>query len=355
MDRMAFALMALAAQWFRPRYNGKLQLLEAQIRILRSRIDTNRLVPTPAEKAELLRIGESIDHDVADVMHVVLTSTYRKWVRQRRKGYRFIPSGRPRIPLAARNLVLRMADENARWGFRRIVGELKKLGIRIGYTTARNILKDAGRYPDPNKARRKPPLPWTTFVHANMDSMVGCDFFTKRIYTLRGVVDAYVLVFIHLGSRKVLCSSSTYNPNAKWVTQQARNASMWLEENDVKMRYLIRDRDRKFPDEFDVFWKDEKARVIRIPIKAPKANAFSESFIESLKRECLNYFICFSRDQLDHILKVWLQHYHKERPHRGVGRDNTVLDEEFVPKCEGFVRSKQELGGIVRSYYREAA
>ena len=216
MDRLVFSIFTLAAQWIRPRYNAKLQLLEARIRILRYRIETDRIAPTPAEKAELLRIGESIDDDVADVIHVVLPSTYRKWVRHRRKGYRFIPSGRPRIPEATRRLVLRLADENLRWGFRRIVGELKKLGIRIGYTTARNILKEAGYHPASDRAKRKPPLPWTTFVHANMESMVGCDFFTKRIYTLRGVVDAYVLVFIHLGSRKVLCSSSTYNPSTKW-------------------------------------------------------------------------------------------------------------------------------------------
>ena len=114
MEKVAFFLVALVVQWFQPRYNAKLQLLEAQLRILRSRIDANRIVPTPAEKAELLRIGESIEHDIADVMHVVLPSTYRKWVRQRRNGYRFVPSGRPCIPEATRKLVLRFAEENSR-------------------------------------------------------------------------------------------------------------------------------------------------------------------------------------------------------------------------------------------------
>ena len=355
MDRVVYSLFALAAQWFRPRYNAKLQLLEVQIRMLRSRIDTSRIAPTPAEKAQLLSIGESIEHDVADVMHVVLPATYRKWVRQRRKGYRFIPSGRPRIPEAARRLVLRFANENLRWGFRRIVGELKKLGIRMGYTTARNILKEAGYDPAPDKAKRKPPLPWTTFVHANMASMVGCDFFTKRIYTLRGTLDAYVLIFVHLGSRRVYCSPSTYHPDAQWIMQQARNASMWMGDEGIEPRFIIRDRDRKYPDRFDEFWKSEGARVIPIPIKSPKANSFSESFIESLKRECLNYFMCFSQEQLDHILSKWIRHYNFERPHRGVARDNTVLDETFVPTSEGVVRSKQELGGVIRSYSREAA
>ncbi len=136
--------------------------------------------------------------------------------------------------------------------------------------------------------------------------------------------------------------------------QQARNANIWLDENGVTLRYLMRDRDRKFPDEFDKYWKDEGTQVIPIPIKAPKAKAFAESFIGTLKRECLNYFMCFSCDQLDYVLKIWVWHYHKERPHRGVGRDDTVLDEAFVPTSEGIVRSKQEIGGIVWNYYRDA-
>ena len=89
--------------------------------------------------------------------------------------------------------------------------------------------------------------------------------------------------------------------------------------------------------------------------KAPKANAFCESYIGSTKREVLNHFICFSRGQLNYINRVWMKYYHGHRPHRGVGRDNTVLDVDFVPQTEGRVRCKAELGGILKSYYREAA
>ena len=122
------------------------------------------------------------------------------------------------------------------------------------------------------------------------------------------------------------CDPVKKNIDSNWVTQQARNAFMWLEDEGIDPRFLIRDRDRKYPDEFDTFWKPE-VRCIRIPPKAPKANAFVESFIASTKRETLNHFVCFSRGQLDYILRVWLKHYHKQRPHRGVGRDNTFLDE----------------------------
>ena len=210
-------------------------------------------------------------------------------------------------------------------------------------------------FPEPNKVIKNPPIPWTTFVHAHIDSIVACDFFTKPIFTLCGIRDAYVLVLFHLGSRKVYCNPSTYHPNSKWVMQQARNASMWMEDEGIDPRFLIRDRDRKYPDEFDAFWKEAGVRPIKTPPRAPMANAFCESYIGTTKRELLNHFICFSRGQLDYILRVWLKYYHEQRPHRGVGRDNTVLDKSFVPNTEGRIRCKTELGGILKSYYREAA
>jgi putative transposase len=355
MDRLVFSLLTLVLQWFRPRYNAHLQLLQAQIRILRSRIDVSRIVPTPQEKAELLRLGALVGHDVAEVMHVVQPETYRKWVRQSKRGVVFKPSGRPRIPMATVNLVLRMADENLRWGYQRIVGELKKLGIKIGTTTVKQILRGSGIHPAPDKAFKKPAVPWTTFVHAHMDSMVGCDFFTKRIYGLRGVLTAYVLVFIHLGSRKVYCSPATFNPTGDWVMQQTRNANMWLDDMGAKPRFVIHDRDRKYPSEFKAFWRSEDVRSIPIPLKAPRANSFTESFLETPKREALNYFMCFGLDQLDYILKIWISHYNTLRPHRGIGMKNEVLDKTFVPQSHGVVRCRQQLGGLIKSYYREAA
>jgi len=355
MDHLFFSLLTLVLQWFRPRHNVHLQLLQAQIRILRSRIDVSRIVPTPQEKAELLRLGAQVGHDVAEVMHVVQPETYRKWIRQSRLGVAFKPSGRPRIPMATVDLVLSMADDNVRWGYRRIVGEFKKLGIRIGTSTVKKILRGSGIHPAPDKAFKKPVVPWTTFVHAHMESMAACDFFTKRIYTLRGVLTAYVLVFIHLGSRKVYCSPATFNPTGDWVMQQTRNANMWLDDMGVTPRFVIHDRDRKYPDAFKAFWKTEGVRCIRIPLKAARANAFVETWIESLKRECLNYFMCFGEDQLDYITTTWVRYYNTRRPHRGLGMKNEVLEKTFIPQSEGVVRCRQQLGGLIKSYYREAA
>ena len=97
MDRFFYTILALALQWFRPRYNAQLQLMTAQIRILSSRIDASRIVPTPKEKAELLRLGASLDHDVAEVMHVVQPETYRKWVLQSKRGIPFKPRQRREV------------------------------------------------------------------------------------------------------------------------------------------------------------------------------------------------------------------------------------------------------------------
>ena len=146
-----------------------------------------------------------------------------------------------------------------------------------------------------------------------------------------------------------------YNPTGDWVMQQSRNANMWLDDMGVKPRFVIHDRDRKYPDEFREIWKSEAVRCIRIPLKAPKANSFTESFLETLKREALNYFMCFGLDQLDYILKIWVSYYNTLRPHRGITMNNEVLDETFRPQLEGTVRCKQQLGGIIRAYYREAA
>ena len=115
MNGLIFSLMELMTQWLRPRYNARIQLLEAQIRMLRVRVDASRIVPTARERAELLRLGAAIDHDIGELLHVVVPETYRRWLRQLRGGRSYKPSGRPCTPFATRNLVLRLARENLRW------------------------------------------------------------------------------------------------------------------------------------------------------------------------------------------------------------------------------------------------
>jgi len=276
LDHSFLPLILFFNGLFAPRHSARIQFLLAQVRILRERVDASRIVPTPEEKAELLRWGAKFDHDIDGIMEVVRPETYRRWLQMKRREIPFKKLGRPRIAEAIRKLVRRMPVENALWGCKRIVGELKKLGCRVCASTVRRILEEEGIHPLPTKARSKPPVEWTTFVHAHMDSLIACDFFTKPVYTLRGKLRAHVLVFIHLGSRKVFCSPPTYSPNAEWVMQQARNAVLSLDKIGAEPRFLVHGRDRKYPDAFARFWQTERTRCIRIPPRAPQANAFCE-------------------------------------------------------------------------------
>lgn len=127
------------------------------------------------------------------------------------------------------------------------------------------------------------------------------------------------------------------------------------EEESIVPRFVIRDRDRKYPDRLKEFWKSSGVVCIKTPSRAPKGNAFAESFIGTLKCECLNHFVCFSCDQLDYIVRTWVKHYNTGRPHGGAGIENNVLDASFSPRSHGTIRRQQQLGGIITSYYRDAA
>jgi putative transposase len=348
-------LLVFLTQFFTPRHNAQLRLLKAQITILRARIPAQRIILSPAEKAELLRIGTECGHDIDGLLEVAKPATYKRWLAQMRDGRPFKAVGRPRLTQELRDVVTRIGSENLLWGYKRIAGELKKLGLYAGANSVKRILNEAGIHPSPERRKKKPALPWTTFIRAHMESMVACDFFSKTVFTLRGPRTAYVLIFIHLGSRRVFCSAPTYAPDSAWVTQQARNTLMWCAEQGITPDFLIRDADTKFSASFDNVWASEVARVIQIPHRAPDANAFAESFIGTIKRECLDFFVCFSRSQLDYILRTWVRHYNFERPHRGRDIGNNVLLVNFRPARDGPITRKRALGGIITSYSRDAA
>ncbi|MBN2161784.1 MAG: transposase [Pontiellaceae bacterium] len=350
---MFHVVFILLSRLFMPRYDARLQMLEYQVRMLRNRIDDSKIIPTEEERANLMRLGALLDHNISGVLLVVKPSTYRRWLNATREKRR--KPGRPRTPQATVNLVLQFASENLTWGYKHVYGELKKLGIRIGLTTIRDILKRAGHHPIPEKGGGHPPSNWKLFINSHMDSLVASDFFTKPVLTWRGWVDAYVLVFIHLGSRRVFMSPATFNPSEDWVLQQSRNAVMWLQDLGIQIEYLIHDRDTKYSKRFRAFWKSERVQCLRTPVRSPMANSYVECYIGKIKRECLNHFICVSMDQLDYISRQWLAYYHNERPHQGVDIGNKVLRPDFRPTDKGEIKREQKLGGIISWYYRDAA
>jgi hypothetical protein len=145
--------------------------------------------------------------------------------------------------------------------------------------------------------------------------MLACDFFTVDTVLLRRL---YVLFFIQVDTRRVYLSGVTANPVGEWVTQQARNLSWHLAERYRAVKFLIRDRDTKFTASFDEVLHAEGIRVIKTPVRAPRANALAERFVGSVRRECLDRLLIFGRRHLERVLAEYVAHYNEHRPHRAL-------------------------------------
>ena len=174
-----------------------------------------------------------------------------------------------------RDLVLPLARENPCWGYPRIAGELRKLGLAVSPSTVRRLLLAAGLRPAPRRAGPS----WRAFLRQQAASVIACDFFTVETLSLRRF---YVLFFIELESRRVYLAGCTGNPTGAWVTQQAHNLSF----SGVlgRTRFLIHDRDSKFTAAFDEVFRSEEIKVIHTPIRAPRANAYATRFVRTSAR-----------------------------------------------------------------------
>ena len=261
----------------------------------------------------------------------------RKWTYKRRGR-----PGRPPVDPKVRDLIVRLGKENPRWGYQRIRGELPKLGLPVSATTVRTILHRHGLDPAP---RRTGPT-WSEFLRSQAAGILACDFFTIETISLRTI---YVLLFIELSTRKVHVAGVTAHPDSAWVTQQARNLA--IEDRLSAVRFLLRDRDAKFSGPFDEVFRTEGVRIIRTPIRAPRANAFAERFVRTVRRECLDHVLIYGRRHLERVLQAYVGHYTEERPHRGLHL-MTPSGRRSI-ECAGptaQVLRHDVLGGVIHEY-----
>jgi putative transposase len=264
----------------------------------------------------------------------------RKWTYQHRRP------GRPRVDPAVRELVLRLARENPRWGCVRIQGELRKLGIHIGATTIRSLLRRAGLGPAP---RRSGPS-WNEFLREQASGVMACDFFTVDTVWLRRL---YVLFFIELHSRRVHLAGVTASPDSAWVTQQARNLAP--SERLENVRFLIRDRDSKFTSSFDEIFSTEDAKVLKTPVRAPKANAFAERWVRTVREDCLDQMLITDRRHLERTMRDYITHYNYERPHRGLALATPAGEAPAARDKPIDIARRDILGGVIHEYHARAA
>jgi putative transposase len=280
---------------------------------------------------------------------MVAPATLVRWHRRlvaKRWSYPHRGPGRPALDGEVRELVVRMARENPRWGYRRIQGELVNLGVRVSATTIRTVLRRHGLGPAPRSGE----LTWREFLRTQAAGFLATDFFTVETIFLRRL---YVLFFIELDTRRVHLAGCTARPAGAWVVQQARNLFMAVGEQFGSRRYLVRDRDAKFSGAFDEVFRSEGLRVIRTPVLAPRANAYAERFVGTVRRECLDWILIRGRRHLELVLQIYVDHYNTHRPHRALG---LARPSARSPSPSGSlesltrVRRRDRVGGLIHEY-----
>jgi hypothetical protein len=247
-------------------------------------------------------------------------------------------------------LVVRVAKENLGWGYDRIQGALKNLGLRLSDTTVGNILKEHGIEPAPD---RKKQATWTEFLKAHWDVMAAADFTTVEVWTSRGLVTFDILVVMRLSTRQIEIAGVTPNPNAAWMQQMGRNLTDYEDGFLIEAKYLLLDRDTKYLPFCGVL-EGTKPEVVLLPPRSPNLNAYVERYMRSMKSECLNRMIFFGESALRRALVQFTEHHHAERNHQGLG-NNLLSPGEEVGRERGPIQCRQRLGGMLRYYYRDAA
>ncbi|MBL1101999.1 transposase [Streptomyces sp. 205] len=243
-----------------------------------------------------------------------------------------------------RLLVLRLATENPSWGYRRLHGELLVLGVKVGASTVWEILKEAGIDPAPKRNSST----WASFLRSPADALLACDF--METVTLSGM-RMYVLVVIEHGSRRIRILGATAHPSASWVAQAAKNLVMDLEDCGCRARFMIRDRDGKFPELFDAVLKDAGIEVVLSGIQMPRMNSLMERWIQTCRRELLDRTLIWNQRHLLHTLREFEQFYNGHRPHQAIANAKPfhhlpppIDDPDALARLD--IRRHDRLGGI---------
>jgi transposase InsO family protein len=351
-------IIAMVAGWINRHQQHVITYLKEENQVLKSKLPHGRLRLTDTERRRLAKLAHPLSRkQLKDTVTIATPDTLIRWYNQLIAGKfdgskKRLGPGRPRVDAEIEQLVVRMAEDNPTWGYRRIQGALANLGHAIDKVTVRNILRR--HHIDPAPKRRQVGMGWSQFLKMHWEMLAAMDFFTVEVATWHGLVTYYVLVVMELRTRRVEIAGITPHPTADFMQQCARQLTDHFDGFLLDKRYLIHDRDSKFTTAFDEYLRDSGVEPIVLPPKSPNLNAHCERFIRSIKEEVLDRMIFVGGASPRYAIRCYLNHYHAERNHQGLDNE-LIAPEPEVGQSTGRVKRREHLGGLLSYYHREAA
>lgn len=355
--RNVFAMLRLLPMSNRDK-DVEILALRHQIMVLERQLGEARPRFHPSDRALLAALLHQLPRDVLPRLRLLVRpDTVLRWHRDllaRRHAARCRPkcAGRPRTVRSIRALVLRLARENPSWGYRRLHGELLVLGIKVAASTVWKMLKEAGINPAPERACST----WADFLRSQAEALLACDFLETVTFTGARLS---VLAVIEHANRGVRVLGATAHPTAAWVAQAAKNLVMDLQDAGCRARFLIRDREGKFPALFDAVVKDADIDIVLSGVRMPRLNSIMERWVQTCRRELLNRTLIWNQQHLLHALREFEQFYNGHRPHQGLANAHPlyplptqVADPDKLDRLD--IRRHDHLDGILHEYQRAA-
>jgi putative transposase len=323
--------------------NVEILILRHEVAVLRRQITTPR--PGWSDRALLAALARLLPRGLR-CHRIVSPRTLLAWHQRlvKRKWTQPPPPGRPPLTEELRELITRLGAENPRWGFRRVYGELFRLGHRVSAATVRRALRSAGPGPPPQRHAAR--SEWRSFLTAQASGLLAADFFHVDTIALTRL---YTLFIMELCTRRVHILGVTAHPTAAWATQQARQLLWDIGDRASRFRFLIRDRDAKFTATFDAVFASEGITVAKIPPRSPNCNPHAERFIRSVREECTDRVLLFGRGHAERILSAYAP-LNNHRPHQGRHQLAPNDDPAIIPLIPPRIERHRAVAGLINEY-----